>query len=124
MKKEINIPFLGIVSEDGYIESYDYKIAEECDFHHSFALSQKGCQIYDEPNTLRFIMYKGTNTYILEGSPSLDPFNKGYNQIKLFVAHVIGEGASLSTKIEVAEHYLNTEWEGKQIGTLKDWSVE
>lgn len=122
--KMIDIPFIGIVSIDGYIESYDYKTAEEHDFHHSYILSEKGCRIYNEANTLRFVMYKGSNTYTLEGSPVLDPLGKGYEQIKLFIKHVLKEGAEPLTKIEVAKHHLNTEWDGKQLGTLKDWNQE
>lgn len=116
-----DIPFLGIVSVDGYIESYDYKTAEECDFHHSFALTEKGCEVYESDDTLRFVMYKGTNKYNLLGEPALDPFDKGRKQIKLFVKHVLDNGASEETEIEVAQHQLNTEWEGRVIGRLKDW---
>lgn len=118
---EINIPFIGIVSEYGYIESYDYKTAEKHDFHHSFALSEKGCEIYNQKNTLRFVIYRGTALYVLEGSPSLDPFEKGYDQIKLFVSHALDNGADPELEIEVAEQYLGTKWEGKRIGKLLDW---
>ncbi|MFZ5967188.1 MAG: hypothetical protein ACOYVK_08430 [Bacillota bacterium] len=66
-------------------------------------------------------MYKGTDTYTLEGEPALDPFHKGRNQIKQFVQHVLENGASEDTKIEIAQHHWNTEWEGKVVGRLKDW---
>lgn len=115
------VPFIGIVSKDGYVESYNYETAEKFDFHHSLALSEKGCKEYDKKETLRFVMYKGTNTYTLEGEPALDPFNNGFKQVQLFVKHALEKGATPDIKIKVAEHYLNTKWEGKLIGKLKDW---
>jgi len=69
-------------------------------------------------------MYKDSNTYTLEGGPALDPFGKGYEQIKLFIKHVLEKGADPLTKIEVAEHHLNTEWDGKPLGTLEDWIID
>ena len=115
------IPFIGIVSKDGYVESYNYETAEKFDFHHSFALSERGCEEYDKNETLRFVMYKGTNTYTLEGEPALDPFHNGFKQVQLFAKHVLEKGATPDIQIEIGEHYLNTEWEGKLIGKLKDW---
>lgn len=116
-----HIPFIGVVSNDGYVESYDYETAEKFDFHHSLALSERGCKVYEKNDTLRFVMYKGTNTYTLEGEAALDPFNEGFKQVQLFVNHVLQNGANPNIEIEVAQHYLNTEWEGRRIGKLKDW---
>lgn len=121
------IPFIGIISyekdlEDFYIESYNYETAQENDFHHSFCLSEKGLHLYDDDdNTLRFIMYAGDDYYTLEGNTSLDPFNTGYRQIKAFVEHVLKNGAKKNTKVKIAQHHLNTEYENKFIGTLEDW---
>lgn len=114
-------PFVGLVSEDGYIESYGLEKAKECDYHHQYALSSKGLDYYDKQGTLRFVKYFGDNKYTLEGSPALDPFGVGYNYIRLFAKHCSDLGASLDTAIRIADHKLNTEYEGKEIGTLKDW---
>jgi len=115
------IPFLGIVSKDGYVESYNYIEAEECDFHHSFALSSTGNKYYDEEGTLRFVRYSNSDVYTLEGSPALDPFNKGFEQIKNFAKHVVANGADLAIEITVLDHKLGTEYDGKKLGTLENW---
>ena len=114
-------PFVGLVSENGYIESYGLKKAKECDYHHQYALSQEGLKYYDSDNTLRFVKYSGDSIYTLEGSPALDPFGKGYIQIKLFAKHCVSLGADTNTPIRVADHALKTEYEGRIIGTLQEW---
>jgi len=121
MKNLNNIPFIGIVAENGYVESYDYITAEEWDFHHSYVLSKEGITYYNSPNTLRFVRYSNSNIYTLEGSPSLDPFNKGFDQIKIFVNHVLVNGADPEIEIKVLDHELGTEYDGKKLGRLKNW---
>lgn len=121
MSKIDKIPFLGIVSKDGYVESYNYIEAEEWDFHHSLVLSKKGNKYYNEKDTLRFVRYTNSNVYTLEGSPALDPFNKGFEQIKIFVNHVLANGADPEIKLEVLDHKLEEEYDGKQLGKLKNW---
>jgi hypothetical protein len=118
------VPFLGIVGEKGYIESYDQDKAQKSDYHHSFALSIKGNEIYEQDSTLRFVRQGNSKTYTLEGGPTLDPFGKGFAQIKQFAAHVIKEGAPLDSPVSVGQQHLGTEFEGKSIGTLADFVAE
>jgi hypothetical protein len=114
-------PFLGIVAKNGYLEAYDLKTAKNHDFHHSYALSPEGSKYYDDDDTLRFVKYYGDDEYTLEGSPALDPFNMGSKQIQIFAKYCIEAGASPNTPVTVADHALGTPYEGKNIGTLKDW---
>ena len=91
------------------------------DFHHSNALSPQGQKYYDEDNTLRFVKYVGDDKYTLEGSPALDPFEKGFRQIQIFAKHCIKTGAAPNSLFAVADHALGTPYEGKIIGKLEDW---
>jgi len=114
-------PFLGIVAQNGYVEAYDFKTAEKYDFHHSYALSPQGQKYYDDDDTLRFVKYFGDSMYTLEGSPALDPFKKGFSQIKIFARYCVKAGSAPETLFAVADHELGTPYEGKIIGRLEDW---
>ncbi len=116
------VPFVGLVSKEGYIESYSYQTAKQHDFHHSFVLSSKGETLYYRDDTLRFVQYPGSQTYTLEGGPSLAPFEAGERQVMLFAQHVLKRGASPKTPVVVAEQHMGTPYEGKCIGTLDAWS--
>lgn len=118
------IPFLGIVGKNGYKESYGYTKAEESDFHHSYALSPEGADVYNSDDTLRFVRYGNEKAYTLEGNPSLDPFGKGFKQIQQFADHVIENGASKDIPVKVAQQHLGTEFEGKTIGTVGDFATK
>ncbi|MGC7872090.1 hypothetical protein ACPUYX_11240 [Desulfosporosinus sp. SYSU MS00001] len=121
-KNSAQKPFLGIVANNGYVESYDFETAQKFDFHHSYALSPLGQRYYDDDYTLRFVKYAGDNKYTLEGSPALDPFDKGFKQIRIFAQYCVNEGVSPDTFIAVADHALGTPYEGKVIGKLEDWA--
>lgn len=120
-EKRIPIPFVGIVGINGHVESYDYETAEKNDFHHNFIMSQKGLDIYNNDDTLRFVMYSGSCIYTLEGGPSLDPFGAGETQIRIFASHALAKGAPLQTPIQIAEQNMLSEWEGRLIGSIEDW---
>lgn len=122
MKTFNQIPFLGIVAQDGYIESYDYDVASENDFHHSYCLSSQGIRYYRTEGTLRFVRYDNDPCYTLEGTPALSPFEQGFRQIQWFAKHCLQQGADPSTPIEVLDHGLGTPYEGKSLGTLQDWA--
>ena len=121
-------PMVGIVTRDGYVESYNYSKGKKFDFHHNFIMSQKAIttmEDIDDNNALRFIHYNkctqhDKNTYTLEGEPALDPFNKGAKQIKKFVEHVLENGADPTMEVEVLNHHLGSIWEGKTLGTLSE----
>lgn len=121
MQSDYTESFLGIVGTNGYVEAYDYKTAEKYDFHHSNALSPKGQKYYDDDGTLRFVKYYGDCKYTLEGSPALDPFNKGLRQIRIFARYCVEAGSTPDTQLAVADHALGTPYEGKIIGKLEDW---
>ena len=117
---KLNIPFVGIVSKEGYTESYDYKKAEKYDFHHDYIMSQKALQSFDYDKTLRFTYNKKDDAYKLEGVPSLDPFGKGSKQIKKFINHISKKGANPKTRIMIEDQRLNTPYEGTTIGTVEN----
>lgn len=127
----LNSPFVGIVTKDGYIESYNYKTAKKHDFHHSFIMSKRAKDAMgsiDDNNALRFIHYNkctpyDENTYVLEGEPALDPFGKGVKQLRKFVKHVLDNGAAPSMRVKVLNHHLGSDWDSKTLGTISELKV-
>lgn len=116
---EKGIPFIGIISKDGYIEYYDELTAEMNDYHHSFCLSEKGLEYYDDDSTLRFIYYEEDKQINILGDPALDPFEKGLIQLKKMCELLKSNGVPSTTDIFVEQHHLNTKYENKVIGQLK-----
>lgn len=122
--KELDIPFLGIISKENYEEHYNFAKAKENDFHHTFCLSEEGLKHYDNDDTLRFFYMNKAfgngdeNKIVIEGNPALDPFNTGRNQLKTMARLFLEAGVGLSVPIYVENHYLNTKYEGKIIGLL------
>ncbi|NGY88300.1 hypothetical protein F6Y05_35425 [Bacillus megaterium] len=112
------IPFLGILSQNGYTEYYDELTAEKNDFHHSFCLSEEGLEKYDNDNTLRFIYYLEDNLLNIKGNAALDPFNKGKILMRNMTKLLIEKGIPSDASVFVENHYLNTQYEGKIIGKL------
>lgn len=124
MKNVKKLPFIGIVSKDGYVESYDYYKAKENDFHHSFCLSEEGLKHYDSDETLRFVLNGPHNGYekihiALEGNPALDPFKSGKKQIKQMCELYLSFGADENISLKVEYHCLGTKYENEIIGSLK-----
>ncbi|QST02116.1 hypothetical protein IMZ31_21945 (plasmid) [Pontibacillus sp. ALD_SL1] len=125
MKREDgSIPFLGIVARNGYVEWYDYEHAKRVDFHHTFALSEKGHAYYDMDSTLRFIFYSiqhrnsDRDEISLLGDPALDPFGIGKRQVKEVASLFQKAGVDRSIPFVVENHFLGTLYEGKKIGTI------
>lgn len=116
------VPFVGLVSEDGYVESYGLENAARCDYHHNYTLSPKGIRYYYKDNTLRIVRYANEDKYTLEGSPVLDPFGKGFDQIRIFARHCLEYGAEPDVLIKVADHKLGTKYDGEILGSLKLWA--
>lgn len=125
-----NTPIIGVVAPDGYIEGYTLRVAKEADFHHHFALSSKGLNYYENvDDSLRWIWYEAggkfdKHTVTLEGNTILDPYGKGKKQIQQFADHMIDQGAHPDMGIDIAQMKLGTEFEGKSIGTLRDWTTK
>lgn len=115
---KLNVPFVGIIGQTGFIESYDYKTGKTFDFHHDHIMSPKALTIFDYDSTLRFILQN--NKHIISGAPSLSPFDRGSRQIKKFTSHVLSKGAHPSTLVKVEQQGLGTPYEGKKIGTLAE----
>ena len=92
-----NTPIVGLVATDGYIEGYSLEIAKEADFHHTFALSLKGNDYYEnDDNTLRWAWNDvetkwDTHTFTLEGNTIHDPYGAGRAQIQQFARYVLSE---------------------------------
>lgn len=115
MKKN-NLPFVGVISKEGYIEHYTYQVAEENDFHAYFCLTEKGGELFDDEETLVFTLnskvngYENTHIYIT-GNPSLDPLDAGRKQITLMcdIFRKINPNIDLEIYAE------------KLIGTMKDF---
>lgn len=121
--KDTEVPMVGIVTKDGHVESYSYKKAKQQDFHHTFLMTEKALDSFDFDSTLRFLHYDkctkfDKNMYTLEGDPALDPFGKGAKQMERFVSHVLKHGANPCMNVEIADHKMHTDYEGKIIGTL------
>jgi hypothetical protein len=117
--REIDVPVIGIVLQNGYVESYDYKMAAANDFHHSFIMASKTLGDYNYDDTLRFVKLPGENYYTLEGEPALEPYTTGKNQICAFAVHCISKGIDPNTRIKIKDHKLDTTYEGAFIGSLK-----
>lgn len=114
------MPIIGIVLENGCVESYDYETAVKYNFHHSFIMSLKGNSNINYDNTLRFVQLEGENFYTLEGEPALEPRTIGKKQISIFAAHCIEKGVNPNTRVKIKDHKLGTYYEGLVIGCLKD----
>jgi hypothetical protein len=119
--KEKDIPFIGVVLKNGYVESYDYKTAVLNNFHHSFMITSKTLSQYDCDEMLRFVKIFGEGYYTIEGEPALNPFTSGKKQISIFATYCVEKGADLDIKIKIKDHKLNTYYEGSFIGRLKDF---
>lgn len=115
-----NLPIIGIVLKDGHVESYDYITAVKNDFHHTFIMSSKDKDEIDYDSALRFVKLDGEGFYTLEGEPALDPHTIGKKQISIFAAHCIENGVDPTTRVKIKDHKLETYYEGKFIGALKD----
>ena len=114
-------PIIGIVLNDGAVESYDYETAAKNNFHHSFILSLNDKKEIDYDSVLRFVKLKNEEFYTLEGEPSLDPHIIGKKQISHFATHCIERGVNPLTRVKIKDHKLGTYYEGKFIGALKDF---
>lgn len=115
------MPAIGIVLQNGYVESYNYAKALEHNFHHSFIMSSQDKKGIDYDSTLRFAKLEGEDFYTLEGEPALEPYTVGKNQISIFAGHCIEKGVNPNTKIKIKDHKLGTYYEGLFIGCLKDF---
>lgn len=113
------IPFVGIVTRDGYIESYNYETGEKNDFHHSFIMSDRALTDFEVDSTLRFTL--GSDHYYLEGHPAIDPNRYGQRQIRQFARYAMAHGAPADIPIYIADMKMRTAYEGRSIGTLGDW---
>jgi len=116
-----SLPFIGVVLSNGQIEAYDEDAAKKADWHHSSLFTDKGLEAFDNDSTLRFVRMEGENDITLEGSPSLDPFESGWNSISKLSQYLINFGMSSNTILKIGQQYMGTEFEGKQIGTIDDF---
>lgn len=114
------IPVIGVVFEDGRIESYDYNTALKNNFHHSFIMSSKDKREINYDSVLRFVKLENEGFYTLEGEPALDPHTVGKKQISVFAAHCVENGVNPTIRVKIKDHKLGTYYEGKFIGYLKD----
>jgi hypothetical protein len=117
---EKNIPVIGVVFNNGQIESYDYITALKNNFHHSFIMSSQDKKEIDYDSVLRFVRLENEAFYTLEGEPSLDPYTIGKKQITAFAAHCVENGVDPNTRVKIKDHKLGTYYEGRFIGALKD----
>lgn len=115
------VPIIGIVLEDGHIESYDLETALKHKFHHSFIMSSKEKKSIDYDQALRFVKLEGEDFYTLEGEPSLEPYSTGRKQISAFAAYCIENGVNPNTRLRIKDHKLGTRYEGLVVGCLKDF---
>lgn len=115
------IPIIGVILEDGRIESYDYNTALKNRFHHSFIMSLQDKKEMNYDNVLRFVKLGTETFYTLEGEPALDPHTVGKKQIRIFAAHCVENGVDPKTRVKIKDHKLGTYYEGKFIGYLKDF---
>lgn len=119
--REIDVPVIGIVLQNGYVESYNYKTAVANDFHHSFIMDSKTLGEFNYDETLRFVQLPGENYYTLEGEPALEPYTIGKKQICYFATHCVSKGIDPNTRIKIKDHKLDTRYEGTFIGALKNF---
>ncbi|MHC1684533.1 MAG: hypothetical protein AB6733_16585 [Clostridiaceae bacterium] len=115
------VPIIGIVLENGNVESYDYKTAIKNNFHHSFIFSSMNISPVDYDQALRFVKLEGEAFYTLEGEPALEPHTIGKKQIAVFAEHCIEKGVDPNTRVKIKDHLLGTRYEGTYIGVLKDF---
>lgn len=115
------VPIIGIVLENGYVESYDYKIALKHNYHHTFIMSSQDKKEIDYDSALRFVKLESEDFYTLEGEPALEPHTIGKKQIGVFSAHCIENGVNPDTKVKIKDHKLGTYYENMFIGSLKDF---
>lgn len=118
-----SLPFIGVVLPSGQIESYNEQEAEDNGWHHSHLFSDKGLEAFDNDSTLRFLRYNSDDIVTLEGAPSLDPFESGWNLISKLCQHLIEKGMSSNIPVEIMQQNMGTEFEGKIIGTLSDFTM-
>lgn len=119
---EKGIPFIGIITKSGYIEYYDELTAEKYDYHHSYCLSEEGLEYYEQDSTLRFTYYEKEKEIVIKGIPSLSPFIDGCYQLKKLAELFFKHNIPRDTSIYVEQQYLNTQYEGKEIGKLFNFS--
>ncbi|MFW6008651.1 MAG: hypothetical protein ACOCP8_05225 [archaeon] len=112
-------PFIGIVTSNNEVESYNREEAEKHDYHHTFIFSEEGLQQFDNDDTLRFVVYDNNNYITIEGNSSLDPFGDGYKQIQLMAQEYNKYGFNMD--IVVANQHMGTRYEGKKIGNVSDF---
>lgn len=115
------IPIIGIVLEDGHVESYDYETAAKHNFHHTFIMSSNDKKEIDYDSALRFVKLANENFYTLEGEPALEPHTIGKRQISFFAEHCIENGVDPSTKVKIRDHKLGTFYENRFVGCLSDF---
>lgn len=115
------VPIIGIVLENGDIESHDYRTAVNNNFHHAFIISSKYKNEIDYDSALRFVKLDGEEFYTLEGEPALEPHTIGKKQISFFAAHCIEHGVNPYTRLKIKDHKLGTYYEGMFVGCLKDF---
>jgi len=115
------MPIIGIILENGYIESYDHKTAEKHNFHHTFIMSSQDKKEIDYDSALRFVKLDGEEFYTLEGEPALEPRTTGKKQISFFATYCVENGVDSNTKVKIKDHKLGTYYEGQFIGCLKDF---
>jgi len=116
-----SVPIIGIVLENGYVESYDQETALKHNFHHSFIMSSKDKKEINYDLALRFVKLQGEEFYTLEGEPALEPYKLGRKQISIFAKYCIEHGSNPNTRVKIKDHKLGTRYEGLTIGCLKDF---
>jgi len=115
------IPIIGIILENGDVESYDHETAVKHNFHHTFIMSSSDKKEINYDSALRFVKLDGEEFYTLEGEPALDPHIVGKKQISIFAEYCIKNGIDHNTKLKIKDHKLGTYYEGLFIGCLKDF---
>lgn len=115
------IPIIGIVLEDGHVESYDHETAVKHNFHHTFIMSSQDKKEIDYDSALRFVKLENEDFYTLEGEPALDPHTIGKKQISFFAAHCIENGVDPNTRVKIRDHKLGTFYENRFVGCLNDF---
>lgn len=119
-------PFIGMVTADGKVESYNYEQAKRADFNHSMVVSDM--KAYDKDSTLRFVRNDNSDTFTLEGNVAIDPTTpESKKQLALFAKEMIDRGADPNMKVKLADQKLpanEAKFQGLVIGKLNDFLSE
>ncbi len=113
---------IGVVTPKGYITSYPKNKLDEYE-HHSFILDEEDMDLWkDYDENMRFVLY-GKNVIGLKGKPSLRPFQRrNYQMIKDLSKYLMENGVSPDTALRIDKQKMNSEFEGEEIGKLKDFA--